>query len=483
MYLASDAEKIQTDRNPDRLAVGLSQIHQGINNDHASELAQTIRLFDWTVRNIKLLNLLDNPTQEQIEEQRLLREEGDWAPSLGVKGPGYVRYTWQVLLYGHGDALERARVFIELLQELKIDAAIVELTSEADADGNKTSRTLVGVRIGDATYLFEPNLGVPVMVDNSAELATLEKLKADNGILKGLNLTVEESLETSTKYWPDELGIESINVKLYGTPEGLSSRMQLLEKSLTGQWRLKLVNNPSDTKENWEKLDSDKTVELWNVPFMIKPFRRAIDNALAFNDPQIRSKLFWYAIEERYLDEFVPFRRAKHLYLKGKLSSDSTEEDSGATAIYFDFIYQDELIQSLPVNTPLLESLGLRRPNQSQFDFENRVRDVQQQMYLIRADACFYTAMCHLESESPSPSTALNWLARVKDYEVDDGIYPVRWKEAVVYMTARIHESMGRPEQSIDMLKKDETSPQRHGNMLRARYINQLLNQKTNNND
>lgn len=475
----ADAESIQTNRTPDRLAVGLSRLHEGISDEHASDLATSIRMFDWTVRNVKLVELLDWPTEEVIEEQRLLREEGDWAPDLGVRGPGYVRHTWQVFLYGQGDALERARVFMELLLEFKIDAAMIEIKSGAEQDGTPVTRWMVGVSIGDSIYLFEPGLGLPVMQPGTSKIATLDQLKSNVEILRGLNLTVAESLENTSKYWPNDQEIESINVKLYGTPESLSKRMQLLEKNLTGTWRLNLVNSPSVTKDTWLKHDSDQQLELWEVPFLVKPFRRAVDTALVYNDPQIMAKLEWYRLDEFYINEFPPFRRARNLYLKGKLSADDLENEEGATSIYFNFIYQDDTIRTLPSNTPLLESLGVRRANQSQMDFQNRVRSVQSQMYLIRADACFYTAMCHLAAQNPS--TALNWFNRVEDYEPDDGRYIIRWDEAVVFMRGRIRESIGQYDQAIEALRKDETSPQRNGNILRARYIEQLLSKQPEN--
>jgi hypothetical protein len=468
------AADVKTDPNhpDDRVAVALASLHPDASGDGIKQLAAALRLFDWSIRNVKLKPTVELPPKDQYDQERLIDEQTDWAPALGIRGPGYSQYNWQTLLYGHGDAFERARVFIALLQQLRIDAAMLQVTSVANEQGDKTDRWMVAVHCGDQFYLFEPALGLPVLLSDSSKIATVADLKADDSVLRGLNLTLDESTDTSRKYWPDDLKVESINVHLYATPEGVSKRMEFLEKNLTGQWRLNLAFAPSRNKENWKQIDNDQTLQVWDVPFMVTPYRRALQTAITYNDPRNREKLAEFSRDESYIDVFPLIRKAKSLYLKGKLESEEFDADTDATSIFFDLIYPESVIRALPTDTPLLESLGIRRANQSQLQFQQEVANMQFYLYLIRADACYYTALCHLENQNPS--TALNWLDRVSTYE-PEGILPEsRWEQRVTYMKSRINELMGKFDEANKLLKSVEPSPQQHGDFLRARHVKRI---------
>ncbi len=66
---------------------------------------QTMKLFDWTVRNISLEG--DAKDIEALPRDPL--------PPLTDLGMGYRALPWQTLMFGRGDALQRARVFTQLL--------------------------------------------------------------------------------------------------------------------------------------------------------------------------------------------------------------------------------------------------------------------------------------------------------------------------------------------------------------------------------
>ena len=74
--------------------------------DVMDDLERAKRLFDWTVRNIEL-----EP------------DDRTWIP----------QFPWETLLFGRGTAAERAWVFILLLRQLNIDAAVLAVDKEPAA--------------------------------------------------------------------------------------------------------------------------------------------------------------------------------------------------------------------------------------------------------------------------------------------------------------------------------------------------------------
>ena len=98
---------------PDALANWIKS--SGLSSKSARSLASCAALFDWTVRNIQLEELLPYPKQTIAGPASVAGDEAelaDWPPPMrGEPGPGYDKYPWHVLLYGRGDAYQRAGYF------------------------------------------------------------------------------------------------------------------------------------------------------------------------------------------------------------------------------------------------------------------------------------------------------------------------------------------------------------------------------------
>ena len=140
------------------------------------KLILAAKLFDWTVRNIQLDPLLD-PSQENLDRSWNLAFEA-------TPGPGYTMTPQETILYGHGDAWQRARIFMLLARQQRIDT--VMLSIQRTPDGQPTP-WLPAVILNDEVYLFDTQLGLPIMTIESKQLASLKQVRENPAILASLS--------------------------------------------------------------------------------------------------------------------------------------------------------------------------------------------------------------------------------------------------------------------------------------------------------
>ena len=120
-------------------------------------------LFDWTIRNIQLD---PNPS-----------------PTTKNTAPPLAHLPGEVLLYGHGTAVERTWVFVLLARQQGLDAVLLAKSDSAEDQSRPLAAALL---VKDELYLFDTRLGVPIGPDGQP--STLNKLAADDGLLRDLDL-------------------------------------------------------------------------------------------------------------------------------------------------------------------------------------------------------------------------------------------------------------------------------------------------------
>ena len=134
-----------------------------------------MKLFDWTIRNIAL-----EGAAKDIEA--LIRD-----PELPISdvGIGYRALPWQTMMFGRGDALQRSRVFTQLLFQQGIAAIVLALSDTPTGSANEgRSLWCVGVPIADEIFLFETRFGLPLPLGDQAAMATLHEARANPTILR-----------------------------------------------------------------------------------------------------------------------------------------------------------------------------------------------------------------------------------------------------------------------------------------------------------
>lgn len=435
------------------------QLHPELAAADAERLNDAIQLFDWIVRNIHL-EPTRNPTPDQVAAERLNTIETEMPAVQGVRGPGYLRYRWQLLYFGRGDYIERARLMLGLCGQRGLDAALLA-----------TGKTpwAVGVRIADHVFLFDTRLGLPIPGTASGRVATLQEIKANPQLLTKLDLTLDESTRDNTKYWMTAEQLPDLRALLMVTPESISRRMQFIQDRLIGDFQIPVADPASVALQKWQGLDGVQP-ELWDIEFQVHQFRAALRNALAqaSYDDETMSKVLWYFQDEAYVDGFAQYRTARDLFVLGRFESERTSNKLNAIESFYNLIYSDKAIETLSLNRNLLSRLGiLQEKGQSAAEFQNRLRDVQGQMRLVRRDAGVFLAQSHFDNGNPN--AAARWLERMRDREDTE-----RWIPSIEYLLGRSGEARREYSEALKFYQSAD-SEQFHGDRIRARLLAEMI--------
>ncbi len=377
--LAADDYRADPD-SKDPLAEIVKKLQPDLEESRAVQLAETLKYFDWLVRNIQLMPEID-ASETDIDEQRL--NDSEELAAAGVRGTGYTRYPWQSLVQARGDYVDRAKLFMLGLQHLGIDSVMLAVKSPT----GELIPWVVGVAIGEEYYLFDTKLALPLPGEKLGSIATLAEVRKNNRLIEGLDLTVEESLEDDTGYWvsPDQL--DDLVGLVYVSPESISRRMKVLELRLIGTDRLPLVTEPQVIVERLPKAEGLE-FEVWDTAFKTHQFRQAVREALEETDNDVlTARLSWYYQDEAYIDGFTRYRTARARFFDGKFESPRNAETFNAIESFERLIYSDADIEGLAADKRMQTALGiLTREEQNAADFRIKLRSVQDQMRLVRRD-------------------------------------------------------------------------------------------------
>ncbi|QDT75130.1 transglutaminase domain-containing protein [Lacipirellula limnantheis] len=362
-------------------------------------------LFDWTVRNIQL-------------------DPADGAPTIF--------HPWQALVYGHGSAAHRAWVFVELLRQQNIAAAIIR-PLEADP---AAAPLLVGVFSGDDLQLYDPQLGLPLR-NQEGGVATLAEVAADDALLRQFDVDGEYAYGATAEQMS---GVEALIV---ASPLQLSRRALELEKSLEGENFVKLSADPKALSERLAKLPQVKQTRLWSLPYQSYLDEQTIDidsrgRAVAEFAPLAERPLLW---------------KGRVLHLQGNKGVRADERndplaearDGHQEAL---ILYQDPTVR--PGNATL-----------------NKLDPAKRQVYSdSKAAAGYWLGL--LSYDRGNFDVALDWL----DERTLDQNRSSQWADGARYNVARTQEALGDLEAAIATLQSDpKGAPQRHGNLLRAKQL------------
>lgn len=470
------ADNFKADEDSEQPIVDLMQkLHPDLDELSVESLAKTIKVFDWVIRNIQL----DEEfivAEDDVEEQKL--REGDSLASSGVRGLGYIHFPWQSLLYGHGDYIDRAKLFMLALRHLNLDSAMIAVKGETGED----QPWAVGVAIGDQYFMFDTRLGLPIMTEKIGTIATLKQIRSQPELISSLDLTTDESLEDDTQYWVRPEQLDELSALVYVTPESISRRMKALESLLVGKNRMQLSWSGDSISSRLPKLDN-VTNKSWDIAFTTHEFRAAVAEALEQTSNNVISdKLRWHQINEAYVDNFVVYRTARARFFKGRFKTDPEATMRNAVESCQRLKYTDDEIGNLGSDSKLQERMGIRKvAEQSALAFLAQVQSVQFQMELVRRDAGLFLSQCLFDNGSPVGAS--KWLEVIQD-EIEEEVSTKgegetagvrRWADGIAYLTGRCYEATKEYNRAIDAYSQDAKLAQAHGNLIRARYLKQLI--------
>ena len=424
-----------------------------ISPDESRDLSLAYRLFDWTVRNIQLDPEIEDIDIVGSEKERERRDRDTLR---------HYYYPWENLLYGHGDWLERSRVFMLLGRQLGIN--IVMLVAEREDEPEQPWVT--AVLLGDKLYLFDALLGIPLPGQGGAPFAHLEDYVSDPPLLDALNVD-------SQRYRIVKSDLTNLKASVDATPAALSQRFKQIETRLSGDNKVVLTTSPTPLARQLRACQHINDVEIWLLPYRGYQFFQSLRN-----NPQGALPLLAKRQEEQQ-----PFRtrgllmRGRLLHLRGEYTGEYN--DPGATKLYLDSRMSKKDLQRfnvpmhlVPQESPLVANLP-EDPVEAKMVFDKRLQQGRAMAMRAKDLATYWLGLVSFDSQNPNRfRVAADFFKLIVADENS------AWKQSAQYNLARAYEAMGIQSQdrmlideAIELLESDRTTPQRVGNLIRAQRL------------
>jgi len=426
------------------------------------QLTVAERLFDWTMRNIQLETTIPYPfdpveltTGGAGRKARLLPP-----PQRGIPGPGYQSYPWQTLLYGRGDSLARARVFILLARQQGID--VVMLAFPGMTTPPRPRPWLPAVMIRDQLYLFDAELGLAIPGPNDQGIATLQQVQEDPTLLDRLDVGAD------LKYRVVPKDLETVLPLVDASAQDLSRRMELVQRNLTGDNRLVLTVDGTALTERLEKCAGVEDATVWPISYETTWYQTAISAPKFVEALQARVRDDEKARQD-YVDKYFLFAarnglvRARHLHFRGEFDNDGDEQ--GAKMLYLNSRVPNAKLDQLGSSNQVQQQLGLtRQEDEREAYFQGRVAITKMMVSNTKRHASYWLGLA--QYDDGRPEAAVEWFLRRTLEAYPDG----PWTGGARYNLGRTYEALGEVEKAREQYFLDE-SPQKLGNRLRARYL------------
>ena len=286
-----------------REAVWLRDISRWARGDSLDDVGRAAALFDWTVRNVQL----------------------ETEPSLG----GRAQQLWETVLFGQGTVEDRARLFIGLCRQQRLDAVLL-----ARPDPRQPEHLLpwvVALCGGDQLTLFDPWLGLPIPGPDEARPATLAEVRADPGLLEALDL------DGQTPYPVHAKQLQGLVALVDSSPLSLSKRAAALEARLTGDARMAIATHPSELAKRVRTVAGIDSVRLWEMPYrtLRRQGARKKKRRLAAKeqfDPFVWIPVLWKGRVLHFKGQFNGEESAKSFYRMARPANARIEKDRALSA-------------------------------------------------------------------------------------------------------------------------------------------------------
>lgn len=423
----------------------LIQQKSGLPSDDWNQLESTLKLFDWTICNVGI-------NGQAADAMRLVSNS---ELPIDDKSPTYRQLPWQTMMFARGDTWERARVFTQLAFVQGIDCVVLALPSLSGATENASLRLwCVAVPIGGELYLFEPQWGLPIPSQLNDGIATLREAKQNPAVLRRARLPGRFD-----EYPVVQTDLKNVVALIDVEPFALGRTMHTLERSITGENRVRLSVDADALEEKLTKIDPALSVRLWNVPWLAHVYNQSLRERLTEMSPF--SMAYVQAFGSFITD--TPISRARNLHFKGQF--ENTTEASGALRAYMDVRVDEQTLKELEYDREIQMSLGLvRPPNEPIQNFQFRVAQAQQFYRRSKFDIAIFLAM--LNNDLGKLDTANDWLTkRLLQIPGTES-----WHAHAHYLLGRNYEQQGATAAAIKEYEFDN-SPQEAGNRIRIRKM------------
>jgi tetratricopeptide (TPR) repeat protein len=373
-------------------------------------------------------------------------------------------FPWQTLMFGRGDAWQRARVFIQLSRQRKIDVVMLALD-----DGAETPRPrpwLPAALIDDQLYLFDAELGMPIPGPGGVGIATLEQVRKDKGLLSELDVG------SQYPYAPAKADLDKVVALIDASPDSLSRRMKLVDSQRATGQQLILSVDPSGLAERLRQCDGVTDVELWRTPYETWVYREALGlwarrigqlGPETKEDQELMRRLM---LDEWIFDGLTPLIQGRQLHFRGKFEKEGQKD--GAKAHYFSARVPDVDINRIETSLEIQKRMRLERGRENDQQWQAKLQAQKMIVKRVKRNASYWLGLIHYETGRYEP--AREWLKVHTLEAAEDG----PWTPGARYNLSRLYEAMGDLEKARGLLLLDD-SPQKHGNLLRARFLRKKL--------
>lgn len=408
-------------------------------------LETTMKLFDWTICNVGIDGQAKDIERLTVNAEMPIHDQA----------PIYRQLPWQTLNFARGDTWQRARVFTQLAFACGIDSMILALPSPSGATEDAALRLwCVGVPIGNEIYLFEPQWGLPFPSQIDDGVTTLRETKSNPAVLRRAKIPgfFEYPVE------PKDLG--GLVALVDAEPFAVGKTMFTLEKSLTGDNRVRISMDADGFEKKINDIDPKLSVRLWNVPWIAHVYNQSVRERL---NEQSAFSLNHIGTFGAYITD-TPISRARSLHLTGKFKR--TDEAAGALRSYMDVRVDEQTLKELEFDRNIQMMLGVvRHPDATPEAFKFQVEQARVFFRRSKFDVAAFLAMICFDSDQAD--TSIDWLSkRLIAIPGTD-----RWHAHAHYLLGRSYEMKGSTEAALEEYKF-ENSPQAAGNRIRIRKLN-----------
>ena len=257
---------------------------------------------------------INDPLQQAQALWRWTARQVALAPESSAAETRLARQAWEIMVLGHGTAVERAWIFMLLARQRGLQ--VVFLALPASGEGAAPRPWLPALVHDDHLYLFDPRLGLPLTHGAEGANLTLADVLKDSKRLEPLPLA---SAPETTLRPEDALRLVAL---VEASPCVLAERFRAVELRLSGEQRMVLSLDSTELAARLRKHAAIVDVLPWTLPLQRFIDRReasreqllqAAEDLRPFRDPPELQTL-WYA---------------RVLHLRGKLTG-----ESGATTHY-----------------------------------------------------------------------------------------------------------------------------------------------------
>jgi tetratricopeptide (TPR) repeat protein len=362
-------------------------------------------------------------------------------------------------------------VFIELCRLQRIDTVLLAVTS-----ANSPARPwALAVLIGPHAYLFDAELGLPLPGENGRGVVTLAGLSGQPELLEQMNVNDKQT------YWVKREDLTSLQPLISASPEELSKRMWLLDRQMSGDKHLALFADADATATRLAEFPQLKgaKVALWRVPFEASLYV-SLGLGLRLNrDQKFATE---YGNQTFFLTlPLSPIRQARQLQFQGTFDTseetkarrrqrertkqaDPLQRDGGAVELYLLARPEGRAIEDLAYSEYWQRFYGLNALPQDPQQRRELLDMVATRIKRSRDDVSYWLGLVQFEKEDYP--NAITWLKQ----SLSDDSSDQPWAGGARYNLGRCYEALGQKQKAIK-LYRDEDSPQKYGNRLRAKWL------------